>query len=305
MVNEITLLIGMTFLYSTPLIFGALGGVVSERSGVVNIGIEGMMTIGAFVGAAVGYYSSSAWLGLLMAALAGGLFSVLHAVAAITFKADQTVSGMALNLIGPGLALFSCRVLFDGSVTSKPCPNILPKIFGDGVSGAWGNLNLNISFVLAVIVTILIWFILYRTKWGLRVRAVGEHPAAADTLGISVTRVRYSCVLASGMLAGIGGATITLGIVSQFSPTAVAGQGFIALAAVIFGKWTPHGSFGACVVFGVAQALVVILGGGALPIPSEFIAMLPYVITIIILIIFVGNSVAPKADGVPYEKGSR
>ena len=117
--------------------------------------------------------------------------------------------------------------------------------------------------------------------------------------------MRYSCVLASGMLAGIGGATITLGIVTQFNPTSVAGQGFVALAAVIFGKWTPHGAFGACLVFGVAQALVVILGGGVLPIPSEMIAMLPYIITILILIIFVGNSVAPKADGIPYEKGSR
>ena len=305
MMNEITLLIGMTLLYATPLIFGALGGVVSERSGVINIGIEGMMTIGAFVGATVGYYSASAWLGLLMAALFGGLFSLLHAVASITFKADQTISGIALNLIGPGLALFFCRVFFDGSTVSLPCPNVLPKIFGNTSSDILGNLNLNISFILAVVATILVWFILYHTKWGLRVRSVGEHPAAADTLGINVTRVRYSCVLASGMLAGIGGATITLGIVTQFNPTSVAGQGFVALAAVIFGKWTPHGAFGACLVFGVAQALVVILGGGVLPIPSEMIAMLPYIITILILIIFVGNSVAPKADGIPYEKGSR
>ena len=137
MMNEITLLIGMTLLYATPLIFGALGGVVSERSGVINIGIEGMMTIGAFVGATVGYYSVSAWLGLLMAALFGGLFSLLHAVASITFKADQTISGIALNLIGPGLALFFCRVFFDGSTVSLPCPNVLPKFLVTPLPTFW------------------------------------------------------------------------------------------------------------------------------------------------------------------------
>lgn len=306
MINEITLLIGITFLYATPLIFGALGGVISERSGVINIGIEGMMTIGAFVGAAVGYFSGSAWLGFLFAAIAGALFSSLHAVASITFKADQTISGMALNLIGPGLALFFCRVFFDGSTTSLPVDKTLPKLFGTNLDNQiLSNLNVDISFILAILFTVVIWVLLYRTKWGLRIRSVGEHPAAADTLGISVSGVRYACVIASGALAGMGGATITLGIVSQFGPTAVAGQGFIALAAVIFGKWTPHGAFGACLIFGFAQALVVVLGGGNLAIPSEILSMLPYVLTIIVLIIFVGKSAAPKADGIPYEKGSR
>lgn len=306
MINEITLLIGITFLYATPLIFGALGGVISERSGVINIGIEGMMTIGAFVGAAVGYFSGSAWLGFLCAAIAGALFSMLHAVASITFKADQTISGMALNLIGPGLALFFCRVFFDGSTTSLPVDKTLPKLFGTNLDNQiLSNLNVDISFILAILFTVAIWILLYRTKWGLRIRSVGEHPAAADTLGISVCGVRYACVIVSGALAGMGGATITLGIVSQFGPTAVAGQGFIALAAVIFGKWTPHGAFGACLIFGFAQALVVVLGGGNVAIPSEILSMLPYVLTIIVLIIFVGKSAAPKADGIPYEKGSR
>lgn len=306
MINEITLLIGITFLYATPLIFGALGGVISERSGVINIGIEGMMTIGAFVGAAVGYFSGSAWFGLLCAAIAGALFSVLHAVASITFKADQTISGMALNLVGPGLALFFCRVFFDGSTTSLPVDKTLPKLFGTNLDNQiLSNLNVDISFILAILFTVGIWILLYRTKWGLRIRSVGEHPAAADTLGISVSGIRYACVIASGALAGMGGATITLGIVSQFGPTAVAGQGFIALAAVIFGKWTPHGAFGACLIFGFAQALVVVLGGGNVAVPSEILSMLPYVLTIIVLIIFVGKSAAPKADGIPYEKGLR
>ena len=156
-----------------------------------------------------------------------------------------------------------------------------------------------------IIAAAVVWFVLYKTKWGLRVRAVGEHPAAADTLGINVSRTRFICVVLSGVMAGFGGASITLAIISQFTQTAVAGQGFIALAAVIFGKWTPHGAFGACLLFGMAQALVIILGGGVVPIPSEILAIMPYILTLVVLVLFVGRSVAPKADGVPYEKGSR
>lgn len=304
MINTITLIIGMTFLYATPLIFGAMGGVVSERSGVINIGIEGMMTIGAFVAATVSYYLGDPWIALLAALIAGGVFSLLHAIASITFQADQTISGIALNLIGPGIAFFLCRIFFDGSIMTKPSENVLPNIFGSGVDGIYGNLNLDVSFFIALAATIITWFMLYKTKWGLRVRAVGEHPAAADTLGVNVYRIRYICVIISGMLAGVGGAGITLGIVSQFNPTVVAGQGFIALAAVIFGKWKPWGAFGACLVFGLAQALVVVFDDKS-PIPSEFMAMFPYILTIIILVLFVGKSVAPKADGVPYEKGNR
>ena len=144
-----------------------------------------------------------------------------------------------------------------------------------------------------------------RRDRSLRVRAVGEHPAAADTLGINVERTRYVCVIVSGMLAGFGGASVTLAIVSQFTQTAISGQGFIALAAVIFGKWKPHGAYGACLLFGLAQALTVILGGGDIAIPSQLMAMLPYILTIIVLVLFVGRSVAPKADGVPYRKGAR
>ena len=152
---------------------------------------------------------------------------------------------------------------------------------------------------------IIMWFVFYRTKWGLRILAVGENPAAADTLGINVYKVRYICVILSGILAGVGGATVTLGIVAQFSQTSIAGQGFIGLAAVIFGKWKPQGAYKACLVFGFAQALTVVLGGGALAVPSEILAMLPYALTILILILFVGKSVAPKANGVAYEKGRR
>lgn len=299
MLTNIILLITITLMYSTPLVFGAMGGVISERSGVINIGIEGMMGIGAITAVAVAYYTGNPWLGFLTAGIAGMAMALLHAIASVTFKADQTISGIALNLIGPGLALFMSRLLFDGATTTKPVPKSMPIIL------KIGDNNVNITVVLALVVMLLMWFFLYKTKWGLRVRSVGEHPAAADTLGINVSRVRYLCVLTSGLLSGFGGAAMTLAVISQFTPTAISGQGYIALAAVIFGKWTPQGAYGACLLFGFAQALVVILGGGKFAIPSEILSMLPYVITILVLILFVGRSVAPKADGVPYEKGSR
>ncbi len=305
MMNTITLLLGVTLLYSTPMIFGALGGVLSERSGVVNIGIEGMMTFGAFAGAAAGYYSGNPWVGVLCAALAGGLLALLHAVAAITCQADQTISGVAINLLGPALAVFFCRLAFDGATMSYPVANKLPKIFGSGAEGIWANLNVDIMVIVALLFAVAMWFVLYRTKWGMRILAVGENPAAADTLGINVYKTRYACVILSGILAGIGGATVTLGIVAQFTQTSIAGQGFIALAAVIFGKWKPIGAYKACLIFGFSQALTVVLGGGAIAVPTEILAMLPYVLTIVILILFIGKSVAPKADGVPYVKGRR
>lgn len=306
MLNNISLLIGNTFMYSAPLIFGALGGVISERSGVVNLGIEGMMTVGAFVGTAVGYFTGNPWIGFLVAGLAGGLFALLHAVASITFKADQTISGIALNLIGPGLALFLCRMFFSGATMTQPVPHKLPKILGGAQSNTVAqNLNFDSTVILAFVAMLVMWFVLYRTKWGLRVRSVGEHPAAADTLGISVTRTHYVCVILSGVLAGFGGASMTLAVIQQFTPTAISGQGFIALAAVIFGKWTPQGAYGACLLFGFAQALAVFMGLVKVPIRSEILAMLPYILTIIVLILFVGRSVAPKSDGLPYEKGTR
>lgn len=303
--NTLTLLIGITLMYSTPFVFGALGGVISERSGVMNIGIEGMMTVGAFVGATVGYFSKSPLLGVICAALSGGLMAALHAVAAITFKADQTISGCAINLLGPGLALFLCRLAFDGATMSLPVENKIPKVFGSNASGILANLNVSVLTIVALLAAVAMWFLLYKTKWGLRICAVGEQPAVADTLGINVYKVRYICVIVSGMLAGIAGASITLDIVAQFTPTAVAGQGFIALAAVIFGKWRPLGTYRACLIFGLAQALTVVLGGGSIEIPSALLAMLPYILTIVILILFVGKSVAPKANGVAYEKGKR
>ncbi len=304
--DNVVLLLGITLMYATPLVFGALGGVISERSGVTNIGIEGMMVIGAIAAAATSYFTGNPWIAFLVAGLCGALVALPHAVASISFAADQTVSGVAINLLAPGIALFACRSLFDGAATT-PVVAKLPKVFGDGwmANTVWANLNINVTTLIALLLTLVAWFVMYRTKWGLRMRAVGEHPAAADTLGIDVYRVRYACVLISGMLAGFGGASMTISIISQFTQTAISGHGFIALAAVIFGKWTPLGSYGACTLFGATQALAIILGGGSIPIPPSILSMLPYVMTIVVLVLFVGKSVAPKANGVPYVKGSR
>ena len=220
-------------------------------------------------------------------------------------RVSPFIGGIAILLFV--VSIFLSRLFFNGATTTEPVPNKLPKIFGEsGLSGTiFSSLNIEVTVLIALVLVILVWFVLYKTKWGLRIRSIGEHPAAADTLGISVSKTRYICTILSGIFAGFGGASMTLAVVSQFSPTAISGQGFIALAAVIFGKWTPFGAYGACLLFGFAQALVVVLGGGNIVIPSEILAMLPYVLTILVLILFVGKSVAPKADGVPYEKGSR
>lgn len=291
--NDLMTILLITLTYSTPLIFGALGGVISEKSGVVNIGIEGMMTIGAFVGAAAAYILGNPWLGFLAGGFAGAIFGLVHAFASITFRADQTVSGIAINMIGAGLSLFLSKIIFSGAVNTPPLEDKLPKYFG-----------IEAVTYIAVILTILMWIFIYKTKWGLRLLSVGEHPAAADTLGINVFKTRYFAVIMSGFLSGLGGAAVTLSLVSSFSPTAIAGQGFIALAAVIFGKWTPHGAASSAIIFGLAQAITIYLGGDSF-IPSQIMAMFPYVLTIIILVVFVGKSEAPKADGVPYEKGVR
>ena len=283
-----------TLMYSSPLVFAALGGVISEKSGVINIGIEGMMTLGAFVGTTIGYYTGNPWVGFILGGLASALFSLLHAVASITFKANQTISGIALNLIGPGLSIFLCRIFFDNQTVTTPVENKLPKLFN----------SIDITTLFALLAAIFMWVFFKKTKFGLRVLSVGENPYAADALGINIFKIRYVCVFISGFLSGLGGAAMTLGIVSYFSPTVIAGQGFIALAAVIFGKWNPIGSYLACLVFAFSQALTVSFGNLNI-IPSELISMLPYILTIVILILFVGKSAAPKYNGIPFEKNFR
>ncbi|TCO79462.1 ABC transporter permease [Marinisporobacter balticus] len=310
MLDNIGFILGTTLMYATPLIFAALGGVISENSGVVNIGLEGMMTLGALMGATVGYFTGNPWLALLCAGLAGGFLALLHAIASVTFGADQIVSGIAINFLGPGIALFLSRLFFEGATMTKSInlENKIPRPLG-GVfpQNSFFDLVLNqyatvyISFLLVFV----IWYMLYKTKIGLRIRAVGEHPKAADTLGINIYKIRYFSVILSGIFAGFGGAAMSIAVVSNFRPTLISGQGFIALAAMIFGKWKPQGAMWACLLFGAAQGFVIFLGGTAIAISSQLLAMLPYIITLVILISFVGKSVGPAASGDPYEKGER
>jgi general nucleoside transport system permease protein len=311
MLASIAFIIGTTLMYSTPLLYTALGGTISENSGVINLGLEGMMTMGAFMGAAIGFLAGNAWIGMLAAGIAGLSLALLHGLACITFKADQTVAGIAMNFVGPGLALFLSRMMFKGTTETPPLsldakiPRPLNGLFPQD---SFFDIVLNqywTVFIAFALVGVM-WFLLYRTRLGLRVRACGEHPRAADTMGINVALVQYTAVGLSGLLAGFGGAAMSVAVVANFRPTLISGQGFIALAAMIFGKWKPQGAMWACLLFGAAQGLVIFLGRSdihaALPIPSELLNMIPFVLTLIILVTFVGKAVAPTADGVAYDK---
>jgi general nucleoside transport system permease protein len=311
MLLSIGFILGTTLMYCTPLLFTALGGTLSENSGVVNLGLEGMMTMGAFMGAAVGYLAGSAWIGFLAAGAAGLVLALMHAVACVTLKADQTVAGIAMNFIGPGLALFLSRMMFHGTTDTPPLsldkkiPRPLNGLFPEN-SFLDAVLNQYWTVFIAFFLVLVVWFLLYRTRLGLRIRACGEHPRAADTLGINVDRIQYAAVCLSGVMAGFGGASMSVAVVANFRTTLISGQGFIALAAMIFGKWKPQGAMWACLLFGAAQGLVIFLGRSdiqaALPIPSEILSMIPFILTLVILVSFVGRAVAPTADGVPYDK---
>lgn len=303
--NEIGFIIGISLMYSAPLIYTALGGVISENSGVVNIGLEGMMTIGAFVGATVGYFTGNPWIAFLAAGMASGLLALIHAVASITFGADQIVSGIAINFLGPGISLFLSRIFFDGATMTKPIMNKISRpLNGIFERNSFLDLIFNqySTVYLAFILVVGLWYVLYKTRIGLRIRAVGEHPKAADTLGVNVYRVRYLSVIISGILAGFGGASMSLAVVSSFRPTLISGQGFIALAAMIFGKWKPQGAMWSCLLFGAAQGLVIYLGGTSIEISSQVLAMIPYIMTLVVLVFFVGRSTGPSANGDPYIK---
>lgn len=305
-----------TIVFSTALIFAALGGLYSERSGVVNIALEGMMIIGAFTGAVITNViqdsgSIAPWIGFIAAAIAGAIFALPHAVASITFKADQVVSGVALNFLAAGLAVYLTKIIYNGAGQTTTLTEVFDKweipglaqipYLGHALFEAYPT-----SF-LAFIIVFLTWFLLFKTSFGLRLRAVGEHPRAADTVGINVKKMRYIAVMISGALAAMGGATITLTTTSNFSHNTISGQGFIALAALIFGKWHPAGAMGAALFFGIAQAIkaLVQVYGLTQYVPTEFIFMLPYVLTILVMAGFVGRSSAPAALGKPYETGSR
>jgi len=293
MFNIITILFGSTIRSATPLIFTALGGTFSERSGVVNIGLDGMMTIGAFAAVLVSYFTGSPFLGLLGAIIAGALFGWLMAFLSIHFKANQVVVGTAINILAASLTTFLLVEIW-----GKPGQTDNVNYFTP-----WGPFNM--FTYLAFILVIVSYYVLYKTPFGLRVRSVGEHPRAADTLGVNVYMIRYICVIISGILGAIGGAALSIGSISLFKEGMVAGRGFIALAAVIFGKWHPIGAALACLFFGFADAIQTISMSLGLNVPKEFLFALPYILTMMAVSGLVGKSVAPAADGIPYEKGEK
>lgn len=304
-IGNLGLLINATLIATPPLLLAALGSCFSERSGVVNIGIEGMMTVGAVSGAITALSTGNGILAFIVGGLMGAVFGLLHAVVCIQFQADQTIAGTAINFIGPGLAVFVCIILY-GS-TDTPAINIkskLPKMFNDVFSaGSFGANVLNVYSMayLVFVFALIAHFIFYRTKLGMHLRACGEHPTACESLGINVYLVRYICVTLSGFLAGLGGAFCTLATVSQFKPTVIVGQGFIAIAAVIFGKFSPGGAVKACLIFGVCNGIKALASQGNFISPN-LISMIPYIVTIFSLIFFVGKSSAPAANGKPYIK---
>jgi len=281
-------LLASTIRLATPLLLAALGGLLSERSGIINIGLEGMMLAGAFTAAAVTYYAANPWAGLLAAIGAGLFVAFIHAVACIEFDADQVVSGTAINILMLGGPPLMSGALFQttGSTPQLPQSSLIP------------NAPMAIAFGLVPVV----WYVLYRTRFGLRLRAVGENPEAADTAGVPVKRIRYAAVLISGALAAIGGAYLSIGQSSLFTRNMSAGRGFIALAALIFGKWRPFQTMLACLLFGFGEAASLQMQGVIPHIRVEYIEIVPYVLTMVVLAGFIGLSRPPRALGQPYAK---
>jgi simple sugar transport system permease protein len=303
---NLTGMISSSFVRATPIALAALCGVISERAAVINIGIEGIMLITAQVAVVVATVTQNLYVGLIVAILAGGLVAAFHAFLVIRFKVDQIVSGVAINIVGAGVTSFiSSRFLERATDTlnnSGTFPIIkIPLLSSIPVLGPTLFEN-NIIVYLMVILVFVLHIVLFKTPWGLRTRAVGEHPKAADTLGVNVYLVRYVNVIIGGMIAGLGGAYFTIGSVGRFDEIMTAGKGFIGLAAMIFGKWTPIGAFASSLIFGFADSLQVKLQILRVPIPSEFLLMAPYIVTMIILTGVVGRAIPPAADGQPYEK---
>lgn len=293
---------------ATPLILGALAGIVGERSGVINVAIEGQLLAGAFAGAMFASVFHSLGIGIVAATLAGALFGALLAVFAIRYLVNQVVLGVVINLLVLGLTSYLYHALMQQDTQTYNSPGVLSPIRIPGLADIpiLGPLlfDANIIVYLMYVLIVVVDVGLFRTRWGLRTRAVGEHPRAADTVGINVRRVRYRNVILAGLVAGLGGAFLSIGAVGSFSANMSSGKGFIALAAVIFGRWSPRGAVAAALLFGFTNELQVLLSvvGTPVRIPSAFLGMLPYVATLIAVAGLVGKVSAPAADGVPYTK---
>lgn len=288
MISALIALLGSAVRLAVPYTLTGLGGTYTERSGVTNIGLEGMMLTGAFAAVAASNKLHSPWLGVLAAILAGMLLALIHAVVCVTLKSDQIVSGLALNIFASGVTVFFSWLLFNLTQIQVEDKLLLP--FTD----------IPPILPLTVVIVVVSHFIIFKTTFGLRLRAVGEHPKAADTLGINVYAMRYAGVLISGGLAGLAGAFLSLEHAHYFVKNMSGGKGFIGLATMIFGKWTPLGTAGAGLLFGLGEA--VSLRVSSVGLPPQFIQMLPYLITIFVLAGAVGRATPPAADGIPYSK---
>jgi general nucleoside transport system permease protein len=298
-------LLAATLRYATPLAFAALGGIFSERAGVVNIGLEGMMLAGAFFGIYAAVEGQHWTVGLVGAMAAGGILAAIHAFFSIHLRADQIVVGTAINFLALGVTGYLFRYIYKEQGTPSDVSRIpelsIPGLRDIPVLGdVIGEMNLMIWLIIALLV--LGYVLLFKTPIGLRLRSVGEHPKAADTVGISVFGIRYAAVIVSGMLAALGGAYLSIGFVGSFNENMTVGRGFIALAAVIFGKWHPFGAAAACLLFGFSSGLAQRLQGEA-DISANLLSTLPYILTLIALVGLVGRSRAPAAVGRPYVKG--
>jgi len=273
---------------SAPIAFAALGAVFSERSGVVNIALEGIMIVTSFTIVWASIALNSVWMGLFFAVIAGMLIALIHAVVSVTFKVDQIVSGVAINIFSFGLARFLSQKVFGQETQTPTNPYLFPKFLG-----------INSMAFLLIPIAIIAWFVLYRTVFGLRLRTVGENPEAGDTLGLNVYSLRYAGVIISGAMCGFSAATL---FPSQWISGMTAGRGYIALAAMIFGRWDPIGAILASLLFGYADTFRIMFET-KIPIPSQFVQMFPYILAVVVLAGMVGKARAPAADGKPYEKG--
>ncbi|NBK26509.1 MAG: ABC transporter permease [Spirochaetia bacterium] len=286
-----------------PILITAIGGMICEKSGVVNIALEGLMAIGACTAAAAHVlmegsgmpHNLSLFLALVMGLLVGALFSVVHAVAAINLNADQTISGTGINLLANGVTIFASQILFNADRT---------KEFRMGMQT--DGLGVYPTAYIALAVVLLSWFVLYKIPFGMHLRACGEHPGAAESVGINVKKMRYIAVISSGLLAGLAGGCVVLTQTIQYTSNTINGRGFIALAAVSFGRWRPLGVTGAALLFGTAQAFAIIANNipALRVLPTEVFNILPYVVTLAALVLFSGKNYAPSAAGKPYEKGA-
>jgi general nucleoside transport system permease protein len=285
----------------SPILITATGGMICERSGVVNIALEGLMVLGAFAAATTHFFlepvlgANSVWVALLVGALAGTLFSSIHAFASVSLNADQTVSGTGINLLANGITIFLSQIFFKQDRTKQFMLGMMP-----GPGGIYP------TAYIALAVIAVVWFVLYKRPVGLRLRACGENPQAAASVGVNVLKVRYAAVLSSGFLAGLAGGCLVLTTNTQFNSTTVNGHGFIALAVVSFGRWKPLGIAGASLLFGTALAFSIIASDYSFlrVMPTEVFNIMPYAITLLTLVLFSGKNYAPLSAGKPYEKGS-